>query len=231
MVEDVTPQKSPPPREGFSVRQVLAMIAVSTCIAVVITVITIKIFLFPSPFTPVTLSMAEERQLATKLAVFEEGDNRPRQQKDQFQQDGTLTPEKYSEESEARSISFTERELNALLAKNTDLADKLAVDLADDMVSIKLLLPIDPDFPMLGGQTIRVKAGAELAYRNGRPVVKLAGVSLMGVPIPNAWLGGLKNIDLVARFGADKGGGWDTFANGIDSIHVVDGQVNVRLKE
>ena len=88
-----------------------------------------------------------------------------------------------------------------MIAKNTDLPEKLAIDLAENMVSIKLLIPLDPDFPMLGGKTLKVKAGAELAYRDGRPVIKLKGISLMGVPMPNAWLGGIKNIDLIKEFG------------------------------
>jgi hypothetical protein len=117
-----------------------------------------------------------------------------------------------------------------MMAKNTDLADKLAIDLAENMVSIKLLIPLDPDFPMLGGQTLKVKAGAELAYRDGRPVVKLKGVSLMGVPMPNAWLGGIKNIDLIKEFGADEGV-WKSIADGVESISVVEGFLKIQLKE
>ena len=117
-----------------------------------------------------------------------------------------------------------------MVAKNTDLAEKVAIDLAENMVSIKLLIPLDPDFPFLGGKTLKVKAGAELAYREGRPVVKLKGVSIMGVPMPNAWLGGLKNIDLIREFGADEGF-WKTFSAGVDSISVVEGFLKIQLKE
>jgi hypothetical protein len=117
-----------------------------------------------------------------------------------------------------------------MVAKNTDLAQKMAIDLAENMVSIKLLIPLDPDFPMLGGKTLKVKAGAELAYRDGRPVVKLKGISLMGVPMPNAWLGGIKNIDLISEFGTDEGF-WKTFADGVDSISVVEGFLKIQLKE
>ena len=35
-----------------------------------------------------------------------------------------------------------------------------------------------------------------MRYANGRPVMVLKGVSVWGVPLPNAWLGNLKNIDL-----------------------------------
>jgi hypothetical protein len=130
----------------------------------------------------------------------------------------------------AREIALSERELNALLAKNTDLARKLAIDLSGDLVSARLLVPVDPDFPILGGQTLKVRAGVEVAYRTGKPVVILKGVSLMGVPLPNAWIGGLKNIDLVQEFGAEEGF-WKSFAAGVDDIHVEEGRLVIKLKE
>jgi len=230
------------PRKGFSGMQVLGIVVASVCVAVIGTALVIKIFLFPAPFEPVVLSASEEEQLAAKLEVFEglggEGNDSlkppssPRKDKQQpaLTEDRALAPEKYSEEGVSREISFSERELNAMIARNTDLADKLAVDLAENMISVKLLVPLDPDFPMLGGKTLRVSAGAELAYREARPVVVLKGVSVMGVPMPNAWLGGLKNIDLVSEFGSGEGF-WKTFSDGVDSIGVADGSLNVSLKE
>jgi len=216
-------------RTGFSWKQVLVMILISMCVAIFATALAIKFFLFPSPFKPVVLSPKEAQQLEVKLKRFE-GLEAPRKKQVEYDKNGNLVPEQYSEEPGSREINFTEREINALMAKNTDLAQKLAIDLADDMISLKLLIPLDPDFPIMGGKTLRVNAGAELAYKNGRPIVKLKGVSLMGVPMPNAWLGGLKNIDLISEFGGD-GGFWQAFADGVDSIAVTNGFLKIRLKE
>ncbi|TKB26724.1 arginine N-succinyltransferase [Desulfopila sp. IMCC35006] len=210
--------------------QVLGMVFISTCIAVVTTLLVIKVYLFPSAFSPVELSPGEARQLAAKIEKLEGFNDASAPQKNEHGKDGSLIPEKYSEDGATRDINFTERELNALLAKNTDLAKKLAIDLADNMVSLKLLVPLDPDLPVLGGKTLKIKAGAELAYRDGRPVLKLRGISLMGIPMPNAWLGGMKNIDLIKEYGTQEGF-WKTFADGVDSIHVVEGRLKVRLKE
>ena len=210
--------------------QVLGLVVGSMCIAIFATAFAIKIFLFPGPFKPVVLSAKEEQQLITKLEMFEGFDSQVEQSNDGHTRDSALKPEKYSEEGGSREISFTERELNGMVAKNTDLAEKVAIDLAENMVSIKLLIPLDPDFPFLGGKTLKVKAGAELAYREGRPVVKLKGVSIMGVPMPNAWLGGLKNIDLIREFGADEGF-WKTFSAGVDSISVMKGFLKIQFKE
>jgi len=104
------------------------------------------------------------------------------------------------------------------------------VDFASDLVSVKLLIPLDQDFPIMGGKILKVRAGAELAFRNSRPVVILRGVSVMGVPLPNAWLGGLKNIDLIQEFGADPGF-WKGFADGVAAIEVRDSSLRIVLKE
>lgn len=228
MEEQIQSQPTPPTRTGLTVMETLGVVALAMLITAVGTFFTIKLFLFPPPFDPVTLTDKEEQRLETKLAVFEGFGGSPAQNDPQTKPD-VLTPEKYSEDDSARKVDFTEREINSMVAKNTDLSDKLAIDLAQDMVSIKLLIPLDPDFPMLGGKTFKVKAGAELAYKDGRPVVKLKGVSLMGIPMPNSWLGGLKNIDLVKEYGADEGF-WKAFADGVESIGVEEGLLKVQLK-
>ncbi len=230
MTGELPRQQNPKPKPGFSGMQVLGIVLASMCIAIVATAFAIKLYLFPAPFSPVKLSQGEAQQLAAKLDKLEDLSRQVPKKQREYAKNGTLLPEQYSETGGTRNINFTERELNAMLAKNTDLAEKLAIDLAENTVSIKLLIPLDPDFPMLGGKTLRVKAGAELAYRDGRPVIKLKGISLMGVPMPNAWLGGIKNIDLIKEFGGDKGF-WKTFADGVDSITVEEGSLKIRLKE
>ena len=117
-----------------------------------------------------------------------------------------------------------------MLAKNQDLAKKLAVDLSDDLVSARLLIPVDQDFPILGGKTLRVSAGVEMTFNEAKPIVILKGVSVMGVPIPNAWLGGLKNIDLINEFGGERGF-WKSFAEGVDNISIEEGQMKIKLKK
>lgn len=82
----------------------------------------------------------------------------------------------------------------------------------------------------MGGKTLRLRAGVELVWRDGQPVVILKGVSLMGVPLPNAWLGGLKNIDLMQEFG-DQPGFWQSLGAGLESISVQDDKISLRLRE
>jgi hypothetical protein len=61
-------------------------------------------------------------------------------------------------------------------------------------------------------------------------VIILRGISLWGVPLPSAWLGNMKNIDLVREFGADQGF-WQAVADGVEEISVAEGRLRIRLKE
>jgi hypothetical protein len=229
MIEAAKVETRPEPRIGWM--KIFAMILATVVLTTVATVWAIKTFVFPSQFTPVHLSPAEAHALETKLDKLERSADvaPPRAARDR-KNDTPLEPEPYREDDAAREIKLTEREVNALLAKNTDLASKVAIDLSDDLVSAKVLVPVDEDFPILGGRTLRVRAGLTLSYEGGRPVVVLQGISLMGVPIPSAWMGGLKHVDLVERYGEDAGF-WHAFAAGVEHMRVEDGSLAIKLKE
>lgn len=50
------------------------------------------------------------------------------------------------------------------------------------------------------------------------------------MPLPNAWPGGLKNVDLVQEFGGTEGF-WKALDDGIEHIRVEDGQLVLQLRE
>ncbi len=218
----------PPPKTGFSFKQLAAVAVGVMLLAVAGTALAVKIWFFPQPFKPVELNQQEKQRLEEKLEQLAPSSGNPPPKN--AEENRRLQPEPYSEEGAIREISFSEREINSLLAKNTDLADKLAVDFAENLISLRLLLPLDPDFPIIGGKTLRLRAGVELVWRDGQPVVILKGVSLMGVPLPNAWLGGLKNIDLMQEFGGQPGF-WQSLGAGLESISVQDDKISLRLRE
>lgn len=224
------------PSKRFTGSQVFAIALGVVIVTAAVTLLVVRFFFFPAPFTPVELNQREKQELAGKLDRIEQASGISLEdmfggvREDELTPEGFLKPEPYSEEGASREIYLSERELNALLANNTDLAQKAAIDLSRDLVSVKLLVPVDPDFPVLGGKTVRVRAGLELALRDGRPVIKLRGVSLMGIPLPNVWLGGIKNIDLIGEYGGEEGF-WKGFADGVDSLEVKEGKVYIKLRE
>ena len=209
--------------------KIFLIVIATMLVTLAVTLLVVKYYFFPSEFKPVQLSAKEEQTLEAKLERLESLDT-AYQPRPGSVDSGVLEPEAYSEEGADRSIRLSERELNALLAKNTDLARKLAIDLSDNLMSAKLLVPVDEDFPIMGGKILKVRAGVELAYRDSKPIVILKGVSIMGVPIPNAWMGGLKNIDLVEEFGSGDGF-WKAFADGVQDIRIVEGDLQIELKE
>lgn len=220
-------------RDGFSGRQVLGILALAIVLTTGATWWFVRTFVYARPFTPVELSQAERRELGAKLRVLgvDPAEVLPRpKEADEFDAEGRLVPETYAEDPGKRDVLLSERELNAMVASNPEFARRFAIDLSDRLASAKLLIPVDPDMPILGGKTLRLTAGLELDYRQERPVVILRGVSVMGVPIPNAWLGGLKNVDLVGEFGGDPGF-WKSFADGVERIEIRDGELRVKLKE
>ena len=205
----------------------LGIILITVIVTAVVTVLIFNYYMFPKKFSEVELSKKEEIVLNQKLQQFGLPLLAP---KDGEPNTVALEPEAYTEVGAKREVGFSEKEVNAMLARNTDLADKMAIDLSDNLASVKIIIPMDPEFPMFGGKTLKVNAGAELSYKDGRPIVVLKGVSLWGVPVPNAWLGNLKNVDLVNEFGGDEGF-WKSFSEGIDNIEIQDGELRIKLKE
>lgn len=210
---------------GFSGIQVVLIVLLAILLTAGVTVWVIVSDVFATRFEPVVLDSQEQQVLQKKLHIIgietdtpQVGQVKPR----------PLEAEAYSESDADRQVSFSEKELNALLANNTDLAEKLAIDLSGKLISAKLLLPLDEQMPILGGKTLKVTAGLGLSYSNGRPVVILKGVSVWGVPVPAAYLGNLKNVDIINEFGDQ--GFWKAFAEGLEDIDVREGELYIRFK-
>lgn len=220
--------------KGLRGIHIMWIVLATILVTVAVTFWVVRTYIYAKDFTPVELSEKEHQTLNIKLKSlgYNPGPSTSGNsgQAAQETDEQWLRAERYSEESGKREVSFSERELNAMLANNRDLAKKLAIDMGDNLVSARLLVPLDQDFPILGGKTLRVSAGVEMAFRDAKPVVILKGVSIMGVPIPNAWLGGLKNIDLISEFG-DANGFWKSFADGVENIQVEEGYLKVKLKQ
>ena len=181
----------------------------------------VSTYLFPTSFEPVVLGQKKQKELNQKVMRLGAAAREDSEQQ-------TLEPEPYKESGADREIYFTERELNALLNRNTDLADRLAIDLSEALASAKLLINVPPDFPILGGRTVKVTAGLGLRMIQDRLSVKFKGLSLWGVPLPNAWLGNMKDVDLVRKFG-QQGGFWQAVNQGVEEIEVKEGKLRIRL--
>lgn len=96
--------------------------------------------MFAREFKPIELSAKEQQVLDSKLRMlgYQPEDSRIetiRPSPKEFDERGLLKPERYSKVGAKREISFNEHKLNALLARNTNLARKLAIDLSQNLVA------------------------------------------------------------------------------------------------
>jgi hypothetical protein len=196
--------------------------------ALVLVAVWVRRNVYASKFTPVTLTREENAVLQDKLARLRQEEPVPASS--EAVPGKPLSPEPYTEEGASRQVQLSERELNALIAGTPDVAEKVAVDLSDDLISVKLVLPVEDEVAFLGGKTFRIHMGLAIRYEGEKPYIALKGVSLGGIPLPNAWLGYLKNVNLVEEFGSGDGF-WRIFSEGVRSIEVRQGRVRITLKE
>jgi hypothetical protein len=229
---DSHPGADRPSKPGARLKQGFRIAALVGIVIVIAALFWIKHNFYASPFSPTQLSSREQQVLDSKLARLDRSarKERPSEKKDHRDAHGALEPEGYSEEGASREIRLSERELNSLIAGNPEIAERVALDLSGDLLSAKVVLPVDDDILLFGGKTLRLNMGVTLGYEDNQLVVALKGVSLGGVPMPNAWLGNLKNVNLVEEFG-DEGGFWHLFSAGVRDIKVSEGHLRITLKE
>ena len=135
-----------------------------TAVIALLTAFWVKQNIYASPFQPTYLDAKEQLVLDSKLAKLEAPGVKQKSEvpAKSHPPSRPLKPEPYSEDDARREISLSEKELNALIAKDPETAKRVAIDLSEDLVSVKLLLPMDDDFPVLGGKTLRLKSKKEM---------------------------------------------------------------------
>ena len=100
----------------------------------------------------------------------------------------------------SKVLKLTERELNGLLNANTELGQTVRLELASDAINAYLAVPIPKDFPVGGGKIFRARGRFRLSLGNGgAPVAMLEDVTVFGLSLPKAWLGGLKGENLIGE--------------------------------
>lgn len=224
-----TTVEAPPQKSGLGCLQVTLIVVVTMVITLVAAWFILRAYVFPKQLEPVALSQSEQVELGRKLKQLGVVVNAGEPATAAPNSSNVAVAAPYSEADATREVLFSERELNGLIANEPDLASNIAIDLADDLVSFTWLVTLPDDFPVMPGRIVRVNGGAELAFAAGRPSVAVKGVSVMGVPIPNAWLGGIKNVDLVEEYGDQ--GFWQAFAAGVEDVRVQEGRLRVKLRE
>ncbi|MFO7802789.1 MAG: hypothetical protein R6V55_10880 [Desulfovermiculus sp.] len=198
----------------------LILVILTACITAVVTLLIARRWLFPQSIGPMVLNSKEQKVLEGKLKALEAASD-----------DNILMPERYSEQAGDRTVYLTQREINAIIAREPKLADRARVHLSKDLISAGVLISVPKDMPVMAGKTIKVATGIQVRCTNGRPHITVEGVSLMGVPLPSFFLGGIKGRDLLQQNSAYAGSLRKLFGNGIKDLRVEKGRLRVELAD
>lgn len=136
-----------------------------------------------------------------------------------------------------RTIIITQRELNGLFHEKYQEGDQFKILLVRDGIEIKMSLQLPEDSAIMPGKNIRGKIRLYMAFDDEELVIKVDGVSLGAVPVPNAWLevigeavGVDKDANLVEAFlGSPEMS--EKFSEGIEKFEIKDGQLLLKLAE
>ena len=164
---------------------------------VIVASILITLWWVRRPLKPVELSPPEKAAVEQKLQRL---GNRPAPAVDPAASAEARAPQERRYEPGARTLRLTEREINGLLNANTDLGRSVRLELAQDAIQAYLAVRLPPDFPVGGGQVLRARGRFRLSLGHaGEPCAMLEDVTVLGLSLPNAWLGGLKGQNLLGQ--------------------------------
>jgi hypothetical protein len=128
-----------------------------------------------------------------------------------------------------KTIRLTEREINGLLNDNTDLGERVKIELARDAVNAYIALTLPPDFPIAPGRTLRVKGRIRASVgEGGKPVAMLEDLSVFGLSLPQAWIP-VKGRNLLEETSATGEAG--PLLRGIKSLRIEPGALVLEVND
>ena len=127
-------------------------------------------------------------------------------------------------------LRLTERELNGLLNANTDLGQTVRLELGRDAINAYIVAPIPEDVPVMGGKVFRARARFRISFTNNAGAFAiLEDVTVFGLSLPKAWLGGIKGENLLGdAVGARNG---SPILKGVKSLRVEPGALVLEVAD
>ncbi len=180
--------------------------------------------LYASAQTPVTLTAAEVQDLQSKLDRLAAASHAAATPQVQVEQPAEAPA------PERPVLKLSERDINGFLAQN-GWGENVKVALTGGNIVANVLVPMDQDAVVLGGKTLRLKIslGARMGSDH-RPILQLNDLSIGGIPLPNAWLGGIKGVNLLAsEMNADPAA--QNFASGVRGLKIDNGEISLELND
>ncbi|MDB6074320.1 MAG: hypothetical protein JWO89_1960 [Verrucomicrobiaceae bacterium] len=175
----------------------------------------VKHNIYASQFQPVALNQAEQEGLDNKLKVLG--------------QNSTALP--VDPEVAKRTMTISEKEINAFFAQQ-GLGEQVKVELTEGAAAAVIVMPVDRDAPLIGGTTLRIRVafGAKMD-KDKHLALSLSDVHVGGVPLPNAWLGNLKGLNLLSDSPMQSDPAVKGFLEGIRDFKIQRGSMQIVLNE
>ncbi len=216
-------------------------------VLLVVATVAITLWWIQRPIKPVVLSPPEKAAVDQKLRRLE-GESAPVAGNKTAPKSG-LAPNQLPEHVElppvvvppnpdqdrrytpgSKALTITEREINGLLNANTDLGKSVRIEFAKDAVNAYVAVPIPKDFPIGGGKMFRARGRFRVSLGNGgQPYAVLEDVTVFGISLPNAWLGGLKGQNLIGEAMGEHNG--SPVLQGIKSLRIEPGAMVLELAD
>src|SRR5205085_6612945 len=97
-------------------------------------------------------------------------------------------------------------------------------------INAYIAVPIPEDFPIGGGKMFRARGRFRLSLgNNGAPYAILEDVTVFGLSLPKAWLGGLKGQNLLGQAMGERNG--SPIFRGIKSLRVEPGALVLEVED
>jgi len=196
--------------------------------------VALTIWWIQRPIRPVVLSPKEKATVEAKLRRIESGGSPAGTAGNARNiEPGAGTPPEVPQRfyvPGSKELKLTERELNGLLNANTDLGKSLRFEFDEDAVNAYLAVRIPQDFPVGAGKMFRARGRFRVSLGNGgKPYAILEDVTVFGISLPKAWLGGIKGENLISE--AMTGNSQSPVLKGIKSLRVQPGALVLQLED
>lgn len=197
---------------------VSAIVLGSAGIAAAGTAFWVKHNFYASALNPVALTQTEQASLNGKLQIL-------------GQQSTAAAVPAVDPEVAKRTLTISEREINAFLSEQ-GFGEQVKVEFTHGGASATVLVPVDKDAPILAGTTLRFRFAFGARMDNEKHFAfSLNDISVGGVPVPNAWLGNLKGLNLLADSPLHDDPAVKGFLAGIRDFKIEGGTMRIVLNE
>ena len=236
----LSPSSTPPPTPKKTRWLLYGCGTLIALLLVIVGTVVITLWWIQRPIKPVVLSAQEKAAVEEKLQHIG-GGNAPAPASSLRAKTGSASPAAAAGTEAnpgqdrpympgSKVLKLTEREINGLLNANTDLGKSVRLEFARDAINAYVAVPIPQDFPVGGGKMFRARGRFRLSLGNGAtPYAILEDVTVFGLSLPKAWLGGLKGENLVGQAMGERNG--KPVFQGIKSLRVEPGALVLEVED